>query len=253
MKVELLSHYMSDKEIANCARVSYGKDASNYTEKQNSGLINTLIREGHDAPFHHPHLSFRIQCPIYVERQIFKTAIGVCVNSISGRYVDFKDSYYRIEKFRQQSIDSKQGSGDDLCEEKNNSALQIQEEIIEKAKIDYEKLLSLGVCKEQARSILPLNLETTFIWTGSLSALFRLHSLRSKSDAQKETREVVLEMYKQIKLIEGNPFDKSIKYYEKKNCINIELKKILDIFMKNSDTDNDGKSYLKLLNEMLSK
>lgn len=77
----------------------------------------------------------------------------------------------------------------------------------------YERLLTIGVSKEQARSVLPLSLETEFIWTGSFLALMHLFDLRLKDDTQKETRDVVKEMKKLIKGIEGNPFEHSLKAF----------------------------------------
>jgi thymidylate synthase (FAD) len=42
----------------------------------------------------------------------------------------------------------------------------------------YEGLLLAGVCKEQARAILPSALFTSFTWTCSLQSLFHFISLR---------------------------------------------------------------------------
>ena len=39
MKVELMGYFGSDFDICNVARVSYAKDASNFTEDQNAKLI----------------------------------------------------------------------------------------------------------------------------------------------------------------------------------------------------------------------
>ena len=212
MKVELLDYFGGDENHVNVARVSYGKEASNYTEQQNERLLNYLVKHGHTSPFRHSQLQFRIKCPIYVERQLFKHQIGISVNSISGRYVDFSDSYYKIEQFRTQSKDSKQGSGDDLEEYQNLVALQIQEKSIAFAKKHYEELLGLGVSKEQARSVLPLSLETEFIWTGSFLAFVHLCNLRLKQDTQKETRDLVAEMLEQVKDLEQ--FKQTIKAFE---------------------------------------
>jgi len=212
-KVELLNYFGNDDNHTNVARVSYGKEASNYTDKQNERLINYLVKNGHTSPFRHSTLQYRIKCPIYVERQIFKHQIGISVNSISGRYVDFSDSYYEIGQFRTQSKDSKQGSGVDLPDDLNKEALEIQGNVIETCKIAYERLVEIGVSKEQARSVLPLSLETEFIWTGSFLALMHLFDLRLKDDTQKETRDVVEEMLKLVKGIEGNPFKHTLEAF----------------------------------------
>jgi thymidylate synthase (FAD) len=228
MKAELIDFMGSDIKIANVARVSYDKEASNYPASQNENLLEFLWEEGHVSPFRHAQLQFRLSCPIYVERQLRKHEIGVevnlpmenmSVNSISGRYVDFSDSYYTIETFRSQSKDSKQGSGEDLSKLYNVIANITQDEVIENAKTAYQKLLELGTSKEQARSVLPLSLETTFIWTMSFLAFMHLVKLRIKNDVQKETRDLVADMLEQVKNMPGNPFKKSLELLERKEQV----------------------------------
>ena len=211
MKVELLDTFGNDNMVCNVARVSYKKIAAMFTLEENDKLIYYLAKHGHWSPFAHPKVQFRLEIPIYVERQIIKTTVGVDYNSVSGRYVDFSDTYTTIDTWRKQSTSSKQGSGEDLDKLDNVIAYIIQDEIIENAKIAYQKLIELGVSKEQARTILPLNLNTTMIWTGSLYALIRLCKQRLKGDAQKETRDVVQEMLRQVK--ETNLFTTSLTAY----------------------------------------
>jgi thymidylate synthase (FAD) len=200
MKIELLEIFGNDEMVVNAARVSYGKDATNYTSGENKSLINYLASHGHTSPFRHPQLQYRITCPIYVERQLFKHQVGLSANSISGRYVDFKDNYYRIEDFRLQSKSSKQGSGGDLEMFDNDAALMIQDDVINYCATAYHILLQLGVAKEQARTVLPLNVETTFIWTGSLLAYINFWKLRITKDTQAETRYIAMEMLHELKL-----------------------------------------------------
>lgn len=211
MKVELLDTFGNDNMVCNVARVSYRKIAAMFTTEENDKLIYYLAKHKHWSPFAHPKVQFRLEMPIYVERQIIKTTVGVDYNSVSGRYVDFSDTYTPIDTWRKQSTSSKQGSGEDLDETSNTIANIIQDDIIEDAKFAYQELISLGVSKEQARTILPLNLNTTMIWTGSLYALIRLCKQRLKSDAQKETRDVVQEMLRQVK--ETNLFTTSLTAY----------------------------------------
>ena len=200
MKVELLEVFGNDDMVVNAARVSYGKEASNYRQQENKSLINYLASHGHTSPFRHPQIQYRITCPIYVERQLFKHQVGLTANSISGRYVDFEDNYYRIEDFRLQSKSSKQGSGKDLEKFDNDAALMIQDDVINYCATAYDILLQLGVAKEQARTILPLNLNTTFIWTGSLYAYINMFKLRIDKNAQAETRYIAMEMLHELKL-----------------------------------------------------
>ena len=211
MKVELLDTFGNDNMVCNVARVSYKKIAAMFTLEENDKLIYYLAKHKHWSPFAHPKVQFRLEMPIYVERQIIKTSIGVDYNSVSGRYVDFSDTYTTIDTWRKQSTSSKQGSGEDLDKTSNTIANIIQDDIVENAKIAYQELIELGISKEQARTILPLNLNTTMIWTGSLYALIRLCNQRLKPNAQKETRDVVQEMLRQVK--ETNLFTTSLTAY----------------------------------------
>lgn len=211
MKVEFKKAFGDDDMVVDVARVSYDKIAAMFTLEENDKLIYYLAKHKHWSPFAHPKVQFRLEMPIYVERQIIKTTVGVDYNSVSGRYVDFSDTYTTIDTWRKQSTSSKQGSGEDLDETSNTIANIAQDEIVENAKIAYQKLIALGVSKEQARTILPLNLNTTMIWTGSLYALIRLCKQRLKPNAQKETRDVVQEMLRQVK--ETNLFTTSLTAY----------------------------------------
>lgn len=132
-------------------------------------------------------------------------------NSISGRYVDFSDSYSLPTELRLQSKDSKQGSDGIL----NNSSELIAKinKLVDDCSNLYEELCNNGVAKEQARIILPLCLNTKFIWTGSLAAFLHLFNLRCKPDAQKETRELAFMMLEEIRNIPGEPFKYTLEAF----------------------------------------
>ena len=212
MKVELLDVFGSDVTVCDVARVSFDKRAEHYTTEQNNSLLSYLARHNHWSPFSHPKVVFRLQVPIYCERQLIKTQIGVEYNSISGRYIDFSDTYSLISEWRTQSKNSKQGSAEPLDMYGQEACNVIEYEVKEFCQNAYKKLIDLGVSKEQARTILPLNLNTTMIWTGSLYAFIRLCKQRLKSDAQAETREIVAEMLRQLK--ENGNFDESLKVFD---------------------------------------
>jgi thymidylate synthase (FAD) len=212
MKVELLDTFGSDVTVCDVARVSFDKRAEHYSTEQNNRLISYLAKHNHWSPFSHPKVVFRLQIPIYTERQLVKTQAGVEYNSISGRYCDFSDTYSLISEWRTQSKDSKQGSADPLDFYGQEACNVIEYEVKEFCQNAYKKLIDLGVSKEQARTILPLNLNTTMIWTGSLYSFIRLCKQRLKSDAQQETREVVSEMLRLLK--ENGNFAESLKAFE---------------------------------------
>lgn len=219
--VELLGYMGDDLMVVNAARVSYGKSKKEFDERDDR-LIKFLIKHKHTSPFRHPQLQFRIKCPIFVERQLFKHQVGLTANSISGRYVDFSDSYDLPKSLRLQSKDSKQGSTGYLNEEENNELCEDIENLVDQCAGLYNKLCNAGVAKEQARIILPLCLNTQFIWTGSLAAYIHMWSLRLKPDTQRETREVAKMMLEEVKNIEGEPFKYTIQAFHDLGILNID-------------------------------
>ena len=209
MKAELLNYFGNDLMVVNAARVSYGKSKDSIDQKDEK-LINFLVEHKHVAPFRHAQLQFRIECPIFVERQLFKHQVGMSANSISGRYVDFSDNYFTVKSLRKQSKSSKQGSEGELD---RSDLIEKMNSLVEQSSQLYKGLCDAGVAKEQARIILPLCLETQFIWTGSLLAFMHFWALRLKSDTQEETRLLALEMLNLVKNIDGEPFALTLKAF----------------------------------------
>lgn len=205
MKAELLGYFGDDLMVVNAARVSYGKSKAELDDKD-ARLIRFLVDHGHTSPFRHPQLQFRISCPIFVERQLFKHQVGLTANSVSGRYVDFSDEYWIPSRLRHQSKDSKQGSSGELDDESNRRWIDRVSKLVEMSKSLYSEMETAGVAKEQCRMVLPLCLETQFVWTGSLAAYLHMWRLRLKLDAQQETREIASQMLSLVKSIPENPF-----------------------------------------------
>lgn len=187
IKVTLVDHLGTDLSVVNSARVSMGK-SKDELDASDEKLIKYLKKHKHESPFFHATAQFRVQVPIFVERQIFKSQIGFSYNSISLRYVEPPNEFYSFDTLRKSSPSIKQGSlPDSVDQEAQMQALY--DYVCRKAFVIYKQLLLAGVCKEQARAVLPLSTMTEFIVTGSLAAWARMYNLRSKPDSQAETRE----------------------------------------------------------------
>lgn len=185
--VEYIDHMGTDLTPVNAARVSMAKWKNDFDENDEK-LLSYLEKHQHISPFFHAAAQFRVEVPIFVERQIFKHSIGFSYNSVSLRYVEPPNEFYSFDVFRKGSASIKQGSLPEPAP--TQPALQsIYKFQCETAFETYRWLVSQGVCKEQARSVLPLSTMTTFIVTGSLGAFARMYNLRSKPDSQAETRE----------------------------------------------------------------
>lgn len=192
MEVTLIDHMGDDLAVVNAARVSFGKQVSEFRE-QDAKLINYLAKHNHWTPFAHCFASFRIKAPIFVGRQLVKHQVGLAWNEVSRRYVDDAPEFWFPKEWRGRPVNAKQGS---------NGVVQIKktghmgfgvgpEENTEFALVVYNGLLEQGVAPEQARMVLPQNTMTEWIWSGSLAAFARVCKLRLDDHAQQETREVV--------------------------------------------------------------
>ena len=184
-KVELLETFGDDLTVVNAARVSLGKHTDEFSEKD-AKLIKYLADHEHTSPFFHPQARFRLRMPIWMAREWFRHTIGFSRNEVSRRYVDDPPTFH-IPELRTRAPGKKQGSNDDVHPQ--NTVLR--ETLMDSCRVafnSYNLLLANQVPPEQARMVLPQNMMTEFIETGSVAAYARLCHLRLGPDAQKEIR-----------------------------------------------------------------
>lgn len=200
--VTLLDYMGGDLTVVNAARVSYKAFSPTLTDKDIS-LINYLARNKHMSPFRHVQVTLLLEdiCEV-VLRQLYKHQVGIAYtagdareiptvwNEVSGRYVEFDYSFYTPETFRPQSASSKQASDPDGVVEDEQDARDYYDMAIHDAYCAYLRLLEMGVCKEQARLVLPLAFQTSVVWTASLEALAHFVKLRDHPHAQVEIRKL---------------------------------------------------------------
>ncbi len=192
MSVELVDHMGSDDSIVNAARVSFHKDASQFTKEQNDKLLNYLAKYNHWSPYAHAFASFRIKAPIFVARQLVKHQVGLAWNEVSRRYVDEEPEFWFPKEWRGRPVNAKQGSNGVMADAQPEMMLsQTLGWAMTVCLNTYIDLLKVGVAPEQARMILPQNTMTEWIWSGSLAAFCRVCKLRLDPHAQEETRELV--------------------------------------------------------------
>ena len=196
MKVELINFMGNDLTVVNAARVSFDINKKTFTMADKK-LIAYLAKHKHMSPFGHCFASFKVTAPIFVARQLVKHKF-LRWNEISRRYVNTKPNWYSpsisdpdTAIWRSQTKDKKQGSGDVIQSEDTQSlATFTLSNVIAEAMTAYEKLLSMGVCEEQARMVLPICHMTEWYWSGSLDAFADMCILRCAKDAQVETKMV---------------------------------------------------------------
>lgn len=184
--VRYLTHMGDDLMVVNAARVSFAKEVTQCTDKDEK-LISYLAKHKHWTPFAHPQISLHLKAPISIRTQLFKHKVGFVENEVSRRYVKDKPEVY-LPKWRSAPIDgAKQGSTGFI-----NGTFLIEDQYCKAADdaVDcYMELLRSGVAPEQARFVLPQGTFTEWHWTGSLAAYARVCKLRSDPHAQWEVRE----------------------------------------------------------------
>lgn len=149
----------------------------------------------HDTPFNHSFVSFEVKAPIFVARQLVKTEYTI-MSEYSRRYITDDVEFYQHD-YREASEDKKQGSGG---VHKDNAHWQNQAQIANERQLElYDSMIAKGIAPEQARGQLPLDLMTSWTWSGTLGAMAKMCRERLGSDAQKETRHVAEEVYKVLK------------------------------------------------------
>ncbi len=173
----------NDMEVVNAARVSYGKFTTTLRE-HDIKLLRFLLEHNHTTPFEHNQLSFRIKAPLFVTRQWMRHRMH-SYNEISYRYVKANVEFYIPQAWRFQDPKNKQASCGTFT---NDELLQKYKASLTNSYATYEELLTQGVCREQARALLPLCTYTEFIFTSNLHALMHFLKLRLGAGAQKEIR-----------------------------------------------------------------
>ena len=196
--VRLVDTLGDDLSVVNAARVSYDKEAEEFTDKDDK-LIKFLIREGHTSPFRHAALTFEVYAPLFVARQWWKYAVGSTHvddqngwNESSRRYITEKEEFYipTGHQWRSKPENSKQGSGEPI-----HSALglihtlRLADTIVDGVK-KYEEAMAHGVAPEMARLFLPAYaMYVRWRWTVSLQGVMTFLDQRLEHDAQKEIQD----------------------------------------------------------------
>jgi thymidylate synthase (FAD) len=174
-----------DTAIVQAARVSYGDGTR--SSRGDRGLIRYLLRHWHTTPFEMVEFKFHIKMPIYIARQHLRHRTA-SVNELSARYSIVPREYYEPGTFRGQAVVNRQGS-EGVVDVKDRVDLP------EQAFNVYDELLEQGVCREQARGVLPQSTYTEFYWKINLHNLMHYLQLRLDTHAQKEIREYAEAIY----------------------------------------------------------
>lgn len=216
--VELVEHMGSDLSVVNSARVSFGKH-KDVLDLKDEKLIKYLIKHKHTSTLEHCIITFRLKVPLFVRSQHHRHRTW-SYNEISRRYTDFDIQFYEPKAFRTQHKSNRQASNpDELINPIIESGSSVYKLMTSKEAVEYHNKLSLGlfnqlieagVCREQARGVLPQNMLTEYYATVNLNNLFKFIILRTHEGAQVEIQEVARAMLAIIEEL----YPKTVKYFK---------------------------------------
>ena len=198
--VSLVAHMGTDLTIVNSARVSFGNKKTELDDKDRR-LIKFLVKHKHTSTFEHNVATFKFVVPLFVRSQHHRHRTW-SYNEISRRYTEKNMDFYLPSRFRTQHKSNRQASNP---EELIDPKVWPEDSILAKSSMTMSELLQIrtrdcvgtyndmierGICREQARMVLPQNLYTEYYGTCNLSNLLKFIDLRLHEGAQWEIQKV---------------------------------------------------------------
>lgn len=193
-KVELIDSVGSDITIVNSARVSFGVHKTELDDKDKK-LIRYLIKHKHTSTLEHCFVTFRVKAPLFIRSQHHRHRTW-SYNEISRRYTAEKLEFYEPKQFRTQHKSNRQASNEnelvdpwltepDQWVQGRTASSAIRDHHEDSVRL-YNELMEKGVCREQARGVLPQNLYTEYYASANLNNILKFIDLRSHEGAQWE-------------------------------------------------------------------
>lgn len=165
--------------VALAARTCYSKKPPReITLEKARQLIRELLYRGHESILEHASFTFRIEGISRVaSHQLVRHRLASYAQQ-SQRYVSLKEADFVYPPVL----------------EENPQAKGLYQEVVQRCKEVYEKLLSLGIPKEDARYIIPQGMATNLVFTANARELLHVFRLRLCNRAQWEIRDLCFKM-----------------------------------------------------------
>ena len=176
--------------IAYCARVSNPDNQLN--TETSAKLLSYLAKHAHWSPFEMVSACLEIETTRDIARQILRHR-SFSFQEFSQRYADpTKDLDFELRDARLQDPKNRQNSiALDMTDEYEGGLqdrwFQMQQRVIDEAKIAYKWAIDNGIAKEQARAVLPEgNTISRLYVNGTLRSWIHYIELRGANGTQKE-------------------------------------------------------------------
>jgi thymidylate synthase (FAD) len=189
MTVKLIWATLSAEEmIVHMARVSAPANQDNMETAPR--LLKYLINNKHWSPFEMANMCVEIETTRAISSQILRHR-SFSFQEFSQRYADTGElGSAVIPHLRRQDFKNRQNSIDDLSPDVISGYYRRISQLYEDAEHLYQEMLSSGIAKECARSILPLSTQTRLYMNGTLRSWIHYLQLRCDSGTQLEHRQI---------------------------------------------------------------
>ena len=178
----------AEEMIVKMARVSAPKNQDNMDTAPR--LLQYLIKHKHWSPFEMANMCVEIETTRAISPQILRHR-SFSFQEFSQRYADTNElGSAVIPHLRRQDSKNRQNSIDDLSPELIASYYRRISQLCEDAEHLYREMISNGVAKECARSILPLSTQTRLFMNGKLRSWIHYLQLRTDNGTQLEHQQI---------------------------------------------------------------
>lgn len=185
--VELVRASARDADVLFAARVSTRGEQSledvDADPERSKGLINFLMRDRHGSPFEHNSMTFYVQAPIFVFRELMRHRMA-SYNEESGRYRELRPVFYVPGPDRKLVQQGKPGHYQ-FVEGTPDQHKLVEEEtrrLCVEAYAAYQRMLDAGIAREVARIVLPVTIYSSAYVTVNARSLMNILSLRTRRD-----------------------------------------------------------------------
>lgn len=176
----------AESHIVYCARVSNPKGQQE--GKNPERLLSYLVKHKHWSPFEMASACFEVNTTRDISAQILRHR-SFSFQEFSQRYAEVQQRP-ELPSLRRQDLTNRQNSIDDLPLE----VLAECDKLIGQAFVTsyraYDRLLELGVAKECARKVLPMNSPTRLYMSGTIRSWIHYLQVRTGPETQLEHRQI---------------------------------------------------------------
>lgn len=187
--VRYIDHMGNDSAVAQAARASY--QGGTKTVNEDRGLLSYLHRHKHFSPFGMCELKLQVRAPMFVFNQWVRHDRFI-FNVESARYSVLSEDFWVPEDtggFRAQGSGANKQVGSGVLEkDKYEEAEYLHATSEMDCRSSYNRLLELGVCREQARSVTSVGQYITFFVKANLGDWLLFLKARLDEHAQLEIR-----------------------------------------------------------------